>query len=339
MNDGPMLCYVDDALPGITRRRRGRYWQYFDAKGARITDRDEIDRLNGIGLPPAYKDAWFCPSPHGHIQAIGFDEKGRKQYRYHDAFRARQEAAKYDRCVDFGRALPLLRARVEADLAGRKLSREAVVAAVVRLLDLERIRVGNEHYAAANKSFGATTLRSRHVKMLGRTVKMRFTGKGGIIRELSITDRSLARLVKRCQDLPGQHLFQYIDDDGEARPVTSSDVNAYIKEAMGDDFTAKHFRTWGASAIAFETICKAGESGLSLKEMLEPVAEALGNTPAISRKSYIHPALVEAVKNGEAAKLASLPCPRATRYLSSSERGLIAFLESEAVRTTEFKAA
>lgn len=339
MNDGPMLCYVDDALPGITRRRCGRYWQYFDAKGDRITDRDEIDRLNAIGLPPAYKDAWFCPSPHGHIQAIGFDEKGRKQYRYHDAFRARQEAAKYDRCVDFGRALPLLRARVEADLAGRKLSREAVVAAVVRLLDLERIRVGNEHYAAANKSFGATTLRSRHVKMLGRTVKMRFTGKGGIIRELSITDRSLARLVKRCQDLPGQHLFQYVDDDGEARPVTSSDVNAYIKEAMGDDFTAKHFRTWGASAIAFETICKAGDSGLSLKEMLEPVAEALGNTPAISRKSYVHPALVEAVKNGEAAKLARLPCPRATRYLSSSERGLIAFLESEAVRTTEFKAA
>lgn len=339
MNGDPMLCYVDDALPGITRRRRGRYWQYFDAEGKRIVDRDEIDRLNAIALPPAYKDAWFCPSPHGHIQAIGYDEKGRKQYRYHEAFRARQEAAKYDRCADFGRALPLLRARVEADLAARNLSREAVIAAVVRLLDLERIRVGNEQYAEANRSFGATTLRSRHVKILGRTVKMRFTGKGGVVRELSITDRSLIRLVKRCQDLPGQNLFQYVDDDGEARAVSSSDVNAYIREAMGDDFTAKHFRTWGASAIAFEAICKAGKSGISLKEMLEPVAEALGNTPAISRKSYVHPALVEAVKNGGGAMLAGLPCPRPTRYLSAPERGLIAFLESDAAQTTESKAA
>src|SRR3546814_289527 len=162
-----MLCYVDDALPGFTRRRRGRYWQYFDAKGERITDRDEIDRLNGVGLPPAYKDAWFCPSPEGHIQAIGYDDRGRKQYRYHPEFRASQEAAKYDGCVDFGRALPLLRARVEEDMVGRKLDRDTVVAAIVRLLDLGHIRIGNESYAKENKSFGATTLRDRHAKVKG----------------------------------------------------------------------------------------------------------------------------------------------------------------------------
>ena len=334
-----MLCYVDDALPGITRKRHGRYWQYFDAKGKRISGREEIDRLNAIGLPPAYINAWFCPSPHGHIQAIGYDDKGRKQYRYHLDFRARQEAAKYDRCSGFGRALPLLRARVEEDMADRKLSREAVVAAVVRLLDLGRVRVGNEQYAEANKSFGATTLRSRHVKVLGRTVKMRFPAKSGVMRELSITDRNLTRLVRKCQDLPGQNLFQYVDDEGEAQPVTSSDVNSYIRDAMGDEFTAKHFRTWGASAIAFEAICKAGEKGISLKQMLEPVAEALGNTPAISRKSYVHPALVDAVKDGADNPLGDLQCPRATKYLSGSERGLIEFLESADKPARKSKAA
>ncbi|MBA3677042.1 MAG: DNA topoisomerase IB [Sphingosinicella sp.] len=328
-----MLCYVDDALPGITRKKNGRHWQYFDADGTRITDRDEIDRLNGIGLPPAYRDAWFCPAPEGHIQAIGYDDKGRKQYRYHEAFRAQQDAAKYDLCAAFGRKLPLLRSRVEGDVARHKLARDTVVAAVVRLLDLERVRVGNEQYAQANKSFGATTLRRRHVKMLGKTVKMRFAAKGGVVRELSITDRNLARLVKRCQDLPGQHLFQYVDESGDPQPVTSSDVNSYIKEAMGDDFTAKHFRTWGASAIAFEAMCAAGEKGISLKEMLEPVAKALGNTPAISRKSYVHPALIEAVRNHSANPLGGLQCPRATKYLSGAERGLIEFLESNAAST------
>ncbi|MFC7498326.1 DNA topoisomerase IB [Enterovirga sp. GCM10030262] len=335
-----MLCYVDDALPGITRKRRGRYWQYFDAKGERIADRDEIDRLNGIGLPPAYRDAWYCPSPEGHIQAIGYDDKGRKQYRYHVDFRAQQEAAKYDGCASFGRALPLLRARVEEDMAGRKLDRETVVAAVVRLLDLGHIRIGNESYAKANKSFGATTLRNRHARVKGKTVKMRFQGKSGKLQELSVTDGNLTRLVRRCQDLPGQQLFQFVDDEGDPRAVGSSDVNAYIREAMGDEFTAKHFRTWGASTIAFEQICGAGEEGISLKEMLEPVAEALGNTPAISRKSYVHPALIEAVKQNPRDPLGGLQCPRATKYLSSAERGLIEFLENEAAAAeTETKAA
>lgn len=319
------LRYVDDSQPGITRRRHGRYWQYFDAQGKRVTDRDEIDRLNGIGLPPAYRDAWFCPDPNGHIQAIGYDDKGRKQYRYHTGFREKREAAKYDRCREFGKVLPKLRRRVAADLRKRKLSRDTVVAAVVRLLDGGRIRVGNEAYVEANKSYGATTLRNRHARVAGRTVKMRFKGKSGIERELSITDATLSRIVKRCQDLPGQNLFQYLDEEGEAHPVTSTDVNDYIREATGEDFTAKHFRTWSASVLAFEQICAAGDEGVGLKAILEPVAEALGNTPAISRKSYVHPAIIDTVKEAPRKRL-SLHCPRASKYLSSAERGLIAFL-------------
>jgi DNA topoisomerase-1 len=319
------LCYVDDQSPGITRRRRGRSWQYFGADGKRITDREEIDRLNGIGLPPAYERAWFSPRANGHIQAIGYDAKGRKQYRYHPDFRARQEAEKYDNCLEFGRALPKLRRRAAADLRKRSHSRDTVIAAIVRLLDTGRIRVGNEAYAQENKSFGATTLRGRHAKVSGRTVRMRFRAKSGIERELSITDATLSRIVRKCQDLPGQNLFQYLDEAGEPQPVSSTHVNDYIREATGGDFTAKHFRTWSATALAFEGICAAGEEGIGLNEMLEPVAEALGNTPAISRKSYVHPAVIEAVKDPEGKRL-GLQCPRATKYLSSAERGLIAFL-------------
>ena len=329
------LRYVDDSQPGITRRRQGRYWQYFDAQGKRVTDRDEIDRLNAIGLPPAYRDAWFSPDPQGHIQAIGYDDRGRKQYRYHPDFRERQEAAKYERCREFGKVLPKLRRRVEAGLRKRRLTRDTVVAAVIRLLDSGRIRVGNEAYAQANKSYGATTLRSRHAKVAGRTVKMRFRAKSGVERELKITDATLSRIVKRCQDLPGQHLFQYLDEAGEPHPVSSTDVNDYIRDATGEDFTAKHFRTWSASVIAFEQICGAGDAGVGLKAMLEPVAEALGNTPAISRKSYVHPKIVEAVKQAPARRL-TLHCPRASKYLSSAERGLIAFLGR---RTRKSKAA
>ena len=317
------LCYVDDSLPGITRRRAGHGWAYTDAKGQRITDRDEIDRLNAVALPPAYQDAWFCPSCDGHIQATGYDEKGRKQYRYHGDFRAQQDNAKYDRCADFGRALPLIRARVESDLRRTALSKERAVAAIVRLLDLGRLRIGNESYVKANKSFGATTLRSRHATVRGSTLRLSYRSKSGKDRVAAITDGSLARFVKRCQDLPGQHLFQFLDEAGEAHAVTSTDVNAYLREVTGGDFTAKNFRTWGASVIAFEAL-HAADSGISLKAMLEPVAEALGNTPTIARKSYVHPALIACAGHKGALPL---PLPRATRYLGRTERGLIAFLD------------
>jgi DNA topoisomerase-1 len=323
------IAYVDDSLPGITRRRSGRGWSYYKPSGERITDRAEIDRLNAIALPPAYRDCWFCPSPHGHIQAIGYDEKGRKQYRYHADFRAAQEAEKYDRLADFGRALPRLRARVERDLAGRKLAHDTVVAAIVRLLDLGRVRVGNESYARANKSFGATTLRNRHARVSGSKLRLEYLGKSGKMQRLTVEDARLSRIVRRCQDLPGQHLFQYVDDAGETHPIGSAEVNAYIREAMGGDFTAKHFRTWGATVLAFHHIFEMADKGkLSLKTMLEPVAAALGNTPAISRKSYVHPALIELCRSGDGSGICGLRLPRATRYLSPYERGLIGFLDT-----------
>jgi DNA topoisomerase-1 len=321
------IVYCDDAEPGITRRKMRHGWGYFDPAGKRITDRGEIDRLNAIGLPPAYRDAWFCPSAAGHIQAIGWDEKGRKQYRYHADFRAAREDEKYNLCPQFGRALPKLRERMEADLATRGHSKEKTIAAIVKLLDIGHLRVGNETYAKSNKSFGVTTLRDRHAEIRGKTLRLQYKAKSGKLKTLTITDGSLARFVKKCQDLPGQKLFQYVDANGDPRPVTSCDVNAYIKQAMGEDFTAKHFRTWGASTIAFEALVMA-KKGITLKTLLEPVTERLGNTPAIARKSYVHPALIALVKEGQDTFRTSLALPRATRWLSRAERGLIAFLDT-----------
>ena len=321
------LIYIDDDLPGITRKRAGTGWAYYDAKGGHIDDREEIDRLNAIALPPAYVDAWFCPAPNGHILATGYDDKGRKQYRYHPDFRAAREAEKYEACAAFGRALPLLRQRLEKDLRARSLSRERAVAAVVRLLDLSALRVGNESYAVRNKSFGATTLRRRHARLTGTTIKLKFRAKSGQQREVAITDRSLATIVKRMQDLPGQKLFQYVDGDGEPHPVTSTDVNDYIHEAMGDDFTAKNFRTWSASLAAFQRLVD-GNGDVAMKDLLDHVSGSLGNTPAIARKSYIHPAMLAVCKAEQAEFRQGLRLPRATRYLNRYERGLIEYLES-----------
>ncbi len=324
------IVFFEDDSPGITRKRtRHGAWAYYGADGKRITDRDVIDRLNAVGLPPAYTDAWFCPDPDGHIQAVGWDEKGRKQYRYHLGFRAQQEAAKYDLCAPFGHALTKLRARVEADLESRRHTRERTIAAVVKLLDIAALRIGNETYAKTNKSFGLTTLRDRHAQISGSTLRLEYKAKSGKLRRLKITDGSLARFVKKCQDLPGQKLFQYVGDDGAPHAVTSSDVNAYIREATGAAFTAKHFRTWGASVVAFEALATAA-TPIGLKTMLEPVVAHLGNTPAIARKSYVHPALIELGKDkaAQASFRQSLRLPRATQYLTRTERGLIAFLET-----------
>jgi DNA topoisomerase-1 len=322
-----VLRHSSDAEPGITRKRMGRYWAYFDAEGKRVTDRDEIERLNAVGLPPAYENAWFCADPDGHLQATGVDARGRKQYRYHAEFRQKRESAKYEGLLEFGKKLPRLRRRVEQDLKRRALSRETVLAAIVRLLDTEHIRVGNEEYARSNKSYGATTLRSRHLKRTGHSLVMRFTGKHGIVHEARITDSNLKRICKRCQELPGQMLFQYVNGDGEPKPVTSGDVNDYIKEATGGDFTAKHFRTWSASVIAFEQMLKKAEDArITVKTVVEPVAEALGNTPAISRKSYVHPALLDAVKERPRDPLDGIERPSSRRRLSSAEVGLLEFL-------------
>lgn len=322
-----VLRHSSDTELGITRKRQGRHWAYFDSEGARITNRDEIDRLNAIALPPAYRNAWFCAHPEGHLQATGIDARGRKQYRYHPLFRKKRENAKFDGLLEFGKALPRLRHRVDRELKRRQLTRETVLAAVVRLLDTEHMRVGNEQYVKENNSFGATTLRTRHLRRNGSKMLMRFTGKHGIVHEVSISDTNLKRVCKRCQELPGQMLFQYINGDGEPKPVTSSDVNDYIKEAAGGDFTAKHFRTWSASVIALDQMLKKAENArITVKTVVEPVAEALHNTPAISRKSYIHPALLEAVKEKPRDPLDRLERPKGKKRLSSAEVALLEFL-------------
>src|SRR6476646_8088968 len=335
-----MLRHSSDAEPGITRKRMGRYWAYFDAEGKRVADRDEIDRLNAVGLPPAYEKAWFCADPQGHLQATGVDARGRKQYRYHAEFRAKRESAKYEGLFEFGKALSRLRGHVERDLKRRSLTREAVIAAVVRLLDRQHIRIGNEEYAKENKSFGATTLRRRHLRRTGHGLMMRFAGKHGIVHEVKITDSNLKRICKRCQDLPGQMLFQYVNGDGEPKPITSGDVNDYIREATGADFTAKHFRTWSASVIAFKQLLKKHEDArISVKTVIEPVAEALGNTPAISRKSYVHPKLLDAVKANPRDPLGDIERPSARTRLSSAEVALLEFLSRGGKRRRKAKAA
>ena len=323
-----MLRHSSDAEPGIPRQRIGKHWAYFDPAGERVTDRAEIDRLNAIGLPPAYTDAWFCTDPDGHLQATGIDARGRKQYRYHRLFREHRERAKFQDLRAFGKALPRLRRRVERDLKRRELTKQTVLAAVVRLLDTEHLRVGNEEYAKENKSYGATTLRSRHLQRKEGKLTMRFTGKGGVVRELRVTGSNLKRVVKRCQELPGQMLFQYVNGDGEPQPVSSTDVNDYIREASGGDFTAKHFRTWGASVIAFEQMLKKAEDArISVKTVVEPVAEALGNTPAISRKAYVHPKLLEALKADPRDPLDGMEAPARHNSLSAAEVGFLEFLK------------
>ena len=319
------LIFVDDDIPGIKRRKAGRGWCYSDAQGKRVTDRAEIDRLNAIALPPAYQQAWYCPMPEGHLLATGIDARGRKQYRYHPEFRALREEEKFQSTIAFGKALPLIRKRVEQDLKLSQLTCERALASVVRLLDTTHIRIGNERYAKLNGSFGASTLRMRHVRIEGNALRLRYRAKSGKMREMEVSDRALSRFVRKMKDVPGQHLFQYLDAEGAACPVTSCDVNAYLRETMGGNFTAKHFRTWHASALAFETLAEASGK-MSIKALMNEVSEHLGNTPAVARNSYVHPAVVDLVER-QVEWRAALRLPRRTQWLSRYERGLIVFLE------------
>ena len=328
-----VLRHSSDTEPGFTRQRVGRYWAYFDGD-QRVTDRPTIERLNTIALPPAYANAWFCKDPDGHLQATGIDARGRKQYRYHPQFREQQEKSKFDGLREFGNALPKIRRKVDKDLKSRPLSKDKVLAAVVRLLDDDYLRIGNQEYARENQSFGATTLLSRQVHDDGRKVKMRFMGKSRIEHEVSITDRALRRVVRQLQELPGQALFQYLNGDGIPHHVTSSDVNDYIRAAAGGEFTAKHFRTWGASVLAFEQMLKkADDARISVNTMIEPVAEALGNTVAMSRKAYVHPALIAAVKERPRNPLDGMERPRAGKWQSECEVGLLRFLAKRTKRS------
>ncbi|HKG24294.1 MAG TPA: hypothetical protein VKB09_01545 [Thermomicrobiales bacterium] len=305
------LRYVSDNGPGIRRKRRGKRFSYLGIDGEPIRDERELARIKALVIPPAWTDVWICPSPRGHIQATGRDARGRKQYRYHPRWRALRDETKYGRLQAFGETLPRLRRRVEEDLARPGLPREKVLATVVRLLETTLIRVGNEEYARQNESYGLTTLRDDHVEVSGATVRFSFRGKSGKEHTVGVHDRRLAAIVKRCRDLPGQELFQYQGEDGEPHTIGSADVNAYLREAMGEEFTAKDFRTWAGSVLAAQELLRCGpaESETAARRntvaAIQTVSERLGNTPAVCRRCYVHPAVIDAYQDGTLAELAT----------------------------------
>jgi DNA topoisomerase-1 len=297
------LRYSTDARPGFTRRRAGSGYSYRDAEGATIRDPEVLARIRTLAIPPAWTAVWICPWANGHLQATGRDARGRKQYRYHADWRARRETDKFDRMLAFAAALPRIRRRCDRDLARPGVPREKVLAAVVRLLESTLIRVGNDEYARLNRSFGLTTLRDRHVEVEGTSVRFRFRGKSGRVHEVGLRDRRLARVIARCQELPGQELFQYIDGDGEVRDVTSDAVNDYIRDASGGPFTAKDFRTWAGTVLAYRAL-RALDAPDDTPDKgrvvaaIKVTADRLGNTPAVARGSYVHPAVLEAYLDG-----------------------------------------
>ncbi|MDB5650026.1 MAG: topoisomerase [Hyphomicrobiales bacterium] len=299
------LRYVSDDEPGFTRRKAGRGFTYYDTAGKIIRDASSLKRLRSLAVPPAYHDVWICRDAAGHIQATGRDEKGRKQYRYHAKWHEARDSAKYEHMLTFAKAPPAIREQIAAHMRLRNLSREKVLATVVHLLETTLIRVGNEDYARTNKSYGLTTLRDRHVEIDGGELKFEFKGKSGKSWKLQIRDKRIARVVKQCQDLPGQHLFQYVDDEGAQQAVTSSDVNAYLREISGTQITAKDFRTWAGTVLAamalseFEAVDSAARAKRNVKAAIERVAARLGNTPTICRKCYVHPEVVQSYLDGQ----------------------------------------
>jgi DNA topoisomerase-1 len=307
-------------------------FRYLDPHGRTIRKPSVLKRIRALVIPPAWKDVWICTDPRGHVQATGRDARGRKQYRYHSGWRAWREDTKFHRMPAFAAALPKIRARTTADLARPGLPREKVLATVVQLLEKSLIRVGNEEYAKANQSFGLTTLRDHHVKVKGSTVRFEFRGKSRKRHAVDVTDKRLARIVKQCRDLPGQDLFQYIDDDGRRQDVTSGDVNAYLKEITGEDFTAKDFRTWAATVLActalreFEEAASATETKKNVLQAIEAVAGVLGNTRSVCRKSYIHPAVLDAYTDGSSRALFSRVRRRSSNGLRSDEAAALSLL-------------
>lgn len=295
------LRYVSDNRPGIQRQRRGKKnFVYIGLDGQPIRDPQEIQRINALAIPPAYRDVWICPLSNGHLQATGRDAKGRKQYRYHPLWRSVRDQTKFARMLIFSKSLPNIRQRIEHDLKLPGLPKEKVLAAIVRLMELTRIRVGNEEYARTNQSYGLTTLQEDHVDVSHSKIHFQFRGKSGVEHDIELTDRRLAKIVKRCQDLPGQDLFQYVDEQGDYQTINSSDVNDYLKEISGEDFTAKDFRTWAGTVLAASELLTIGTftsetaAKKNITQAIKAVAAHLGNRPATCRKYYVHPAVLEA---------------------------------------------
>ena len=298
------LRYVTDDEPGIRRRRKGKGFTFLDPQGKTVKDPKVIARIKRLAVPPAWSDVWICPRANGHLQATGRDARGRKQYRYHAGWRSVRDETKFARLSAFGEVLPELRKRVDQDLARRGLPREKVLAAVVMLLETTLIRVGNPEYAKQNNSFGLTTLRNRHVDISGATLRFEFRGKSGKDHAVEIHDRRLARIVRQVRDLPGQRLFQYLDADGERQSISSEDVNEYLRATTGEDFSAKDFRTWGGTVLALAALLEIGpcetekEASRAVVEAVKQVSTLLGNRPAICRKFYVHPLVIESYLDG-----------------------------------------
>jgi DNA topoisomerase-1 len=298
------LTYAATDAPGITRHRAGEGFSYRGVSGERVSDAETLKRIRALVIPPAWTSVWICGDPNGHIQAIGYDDKGRRQYRYHPKFREVRDGAKFEHMMAFAEALPRLRRQVALDMAAPGLGRRKVLATIVHLLETTMIRVGNLSYARENKSYGLTTLQVRHVKVERSELKFHFKGKSGKIWKLNLRDRRVARIVKSCQELPGQHLFQYIDDDGARQAVTSADVNDYLKTVSGSDITAKDFRTWTGTVLAamalaeFESVDTKARAKKNVTQEIERVSARLGNTPTICRKCYVHPEVVNAYLDG-----------------------------------------
>jgi DNA topoisomerase I len=298
------LRYVHDDRPGIRREPDGDGFRYVDAKDERVADEATLKRIKSLAIPPAWTDVWICPQANGHLQATGRDARGRKQYRYHPKWREVRDDVKYERMINFGKALPKIRKEVDRALALPGLPRDKVLATIVYLLEATMMRIGNDEYARENKSYGLTTLRNRHVKIDGSEVEFRFRGKSGVYHDVKVHDRRLARIIQRTRDLPGQDLFQYLDEDGERHTVGSSDVNDYLRTITGEDYTAKDFRTWSGTVLAamalqeFEAVDSDAQAKKNVVRAIESVAERLGNTPSVCRKCYVHPAVLDAYLDG-----------------------------------------
>jgi DNA topoisomerase-1 len=335
------LRYVTDEMPGIRREKRGNSFIYIAPDGRQISDDDELRRIKSLAVPPAYSDVWICPIANGHLQATGRDARGRKQYRYHKRFREIRDETKYERMIGFAEHLPAIRRRIETDLALSGLPREKVLATVVQLLESTAIRIGNDEYAKANDSYGLTTLKNRHAKVQGSTIRFSFRGKSGVRHAIDLQDRRLAKIVRQCQELPGQQLFEYVDDDGTTHAIGSAEVNEYIREISGQDFSAKDFRTW-LGTVTCATLLAATEAAETQSErktrageVIKDVAKRLGNTPAVCRKCYVHPDVLDAYMEGA---LALRRKARHTDGLLPEELFVLALLrerakESDAQRT------
>jgi DNA topoisomerase I len=325
------LSYVSDAEPGYSRQRRGKHFIYLDRRGRTIQDERVLARIRSLAIPPAYTDVWICHSAHGHVQATARDARGRKQYRYHPEWKAWRDATKFERTLEFARVLPKLRARIARDLRRKGLARERVLATILRLLDRTHARIGNEEYAKANRSYGLSTLRDRHARVRGDEVLLHFRGKSGKDHQVSLTDARVARVVRRCEDLPGQHLFKYRDEEGTLHRIGSNDVNDYLREIAGNGFTAKDFRTWAATVSVAGALIEHGKpSQAMLRGAIERAANELGNTPAVCRRAYVHPAIMQAYESREEAEKMRVAYDRAAcrrgRGLNQIEKAVLIYL-------------